>query len=355
MITLEFLGLDASGNKLTFNDADGNRYEVSVCDEIRAALRKDIDFSEPLQELKPASPREIQSYFRQGKTINEVAELCALPPSQLTRLATPIFAERQYVAQSARKYMQTADNEGMTVEELVVSRLIGRKADADTLTWDAVRKADAPWTLIARYTAEGKRCCAQWSVSQRAKTLRALNEEAIALTETPLAAPSSAWHPLHAPQPGTPVQATPITAAHTEPQQHTDTPETQEHPDVSADSPVSAKNVDIDAVLASLDTQRGVSRPMPKDDFLDGAHPASSEPERATDARILSFPARHTADTQDADSSGENPQKPLPGLTEDNGQAEKQPKTQKPKTKRDRPAMPSWDEIVFGSPKSDEH
>ncbi|MBM7825497.1 hypothetical protein JOD55_001324 [Arcanobacterium pluranimalium] len=387
MIELELLGLDADGAHLSLNDVEGNRYSLPISDELRAALRRDLPA--PAQaELKPLSPREIQAYFRAGKTISEVSELTSVPPSQLSSLEHPIKVERQYNASLARAFRLSQDNGGMTLEELVVSRLVDRGLNGAAIEWDAVRESGEPWALIARYTIASNNYEARWTLNMKSQTVVALNDEASWLTETQIPAPHAPWRPLNTPRipaEGTFTQqqgnsAAPISsdtaaqAPHSDPAAAVDLKNVSTLPFDNAheetdESPASS-SINIDDVLASLDSQRGVSRPMPVDfdeEEFTGAHPADSEPYLAQDATVLQLPTRNTEasdsddelvlpvdvddfpiDSADSDS--------LPGLSTSESElsdAQKSNATAKKKTRRDRPAMPSWDEIVFGYSKDD--
>lgn len=321
MTELELLGLHPDGDRLSLNDSEGNRYILPITDDLRAALRKDVDVTREGSDPKPMTPREIQARFRAGMSVADVSELSSLPASQLAGLASPILAERAYTAQTARSYRQGQDVGGMTLEELVVSRLVPRGVSASSITWDATRESGEPWVLSATYDANQTSYTARWTINTRSHTVDAQNDEAVWLTETHIPAPSTPWRPLNTPR----VESAP-----------------------SVPSPEPARDTSIDDMLASLDSKRGQARAMPE---FDGAHPAHSEPEKATDATILTFPSRVTAhesassatSADDATSTDNQP-------TLDVEVEEVKPRDKK---RRSRPTMPSWDEIVFGAPKSE--
>lgn len=359
MIELELLGLHPDGDQLSLNDAEGNRYLLPITDELRAALRKDRTAVAVNEEPKPMTTREIQAHFRAGKTVAEVSELSVFPPSTLNALAAPIFAERTYTAENARTFRQGQDVGGLTLDELVTSRLIARGVDGESIVWDAVRPAGEPWILTATYDAAGVETVARWTINAKSRSVDAINDEATWLTETQIPAPTSPWRPLN-----TPVADAPI---------HTDTAEPVSEVATLARTEQPAPPMSLDDVLASLDTQRGKSRPMPSDIEFDGAHPAMSDTDNAKDATILAFPkmnaiareasiqsaptaptapSAHSATTAPSaktpDSSDEDSQLEIPGMAK----TKPEPKPEKSR-KRNRPSMPSWDEIVFGSPKRD--
>ncbi|WP_406715720.1 septation protein SepH [Trueperella pyogenes] len=332
MIELELLGLQ-DGQKLSLNDSEGNRYVLPITDELRAALRTDIN-AETDQAPRPITPREIQAYFRAGHTVAEVSEISSLPPSQLTNLAYPIFAEREYVAQNARLYRQGHEAGGMTLEELVTSRLVTRDVAVGDIEWDAHREQGEPWMLVATYKSGGTRHTAMWAINTKAQTLSARNDEAIWLTENQIPAPTNPWR-----RPNTP-------SANNEP------PAGEKMSIIDAKPAAADSAVDIDSMLASLNSKRGKVQPMPE---FDGAHPAASEPEAAQDATILPLPIAAAGDTSNSSEpelpSASSPedvdgQQTIPGVKSTSTSA-------KPKKRRNRPEMPSWDEIVFGYSKDD--
>ncbi|USR80124.1 septation protein SepH [Arcanobacterium pinnipediorum] len=348
MIELELLGILPDGNQLSLNDAEGNRYILPITDSLRAALRKDTSDKPPAEhEPKPISPREIQAHIRAGMTIAEVSELSTLPASQVSTFAHPIFAEREYTAQRAKNFRQGADIGSMTIEELVVSRLIPRGVLATDITWDATRTAGDPWVLSARYTIAGQEHHASWIINTRSQSVEATNDEALWLTETQIPAPTSPWRPLNTPRIDD--AGNPSSAASSEPEVATSKPKL-----TALDAqPASAGTPSIDDMLASLDSQRGKNRKMPGEDFFDGAHRAVSDTDSTHDATILELPQRSsTAKPHD------NSDSPATAPTADSADSNELPlgrkaleRTQSPKRRRNRPAMPSWDEIVFGSPK----
>ena len=122
MIELELLGL-TDGQKLSLNDSEGNRYVLPITDELRAALRTDINQGED-SEPRPITPREIQAHFRAGLSVADVSEISSLPPSQLNGLAYPIFAEREYTAQLARSDSANLKNRLKKIESRFLKTIL---------------------------------------------------------------------------------------------------------------------------------------------------------------------------------------------------------------------------------------
>ena len=376
MKKLELLGLQNDGEHLTLNDAEGNRYSVEITDELRALLRKDPVSQTPEGESsQTVSPREIQAYVRAGKTIEEISELTSLPPSRIESLAHPIINERNYTARLARSLPTSRDPGSLTLEELVATRLASRGVKVDDIEWDAIRESGEPWTVIASYESAERERQAVWHVDVSKRSLEAVSEEAIWLSETPILPHGDAWR-------------TPNTPALTK---EKDTPSASLSSLPSAPSAPSAESpkVDtgkasvsrIDAVLADLDARRGIPTDKEHYSSLLEANAASalesaSSPEAEESTEVDESPEErdnretifdlpvHSPDTASSQHSAPSAQSPYQeddrfssAASADGSAAFVAPASESaqetaPKQKKvrrsDRPSMPSWDEIVFG-------
>ena len=327
MKKLELLGLGPDGETLTLNDAEGNRYILPITDLLRATLRRDKPVVEnPSESKRQMTPREIQSYIREGLSVEDVCELSALPASRVNPLAFPIVAEREYTAQLARSFSIGHDSAGLTLEELVASRLVGRGVNPNDITWDSLRKNGEPWTLVAVFVTGDREHRATWHVDLERRLLEALDDEAAWLSETQLPASTGTWRAVNTPP--APVDLVQSEKTHRRHSHRADGEEGKADGHgggAAAEAPANARKANDDAadgrgkadgkgrieeVLASLDTQRGRVRPMPKaeeDPDYDGAHPPASAPETAHDATILSLPRRSAADREQNSAADEQP------------------------------------------------
>jgi len=99
------------------------------------------------------SPREIQSRIRAGQTVAEVAQASGMNPDAIEPFARSVIAERAYIAGQATKGQ--VRREGLsahqTLAELVGDRLASRGLNSSDVVWDAWRGADRLWTLRATY------------------------------------------------------------------------------------------------------------------------------------------------------------------------------------------------------------
>lgn len=354
MLELEFLGIQPDGSHMTLNDSEGNRYSLPITDELRAALRRDRVPS-PTEEPRPMSPKDIQAHFRAGRSLEELSDMTTMPASQLSPYEHPILAEREYTANQARSFRIGHEIGSLTVDELVTSRLRSRDVNPEDIAWTAVRQVGRPWTLTATYTVAGRETTASWTINQDTSSLTAINDEARWLSETEIPVKDSPWRPL----------ASTARAAE-EPQDD-------------------EKDSEIVSMLDTLSARRGTKQPMVLDDdesYPPAAHPPASRPDDATDATVLSLPPRPDRSSREetaADERAPRPEVPSPDDAPDEVETKEQrphltgtddtssepdsgenddaliaePAKDKRRRRRpgDRPAMPSWDEIVFGHPK----
>lgn len=374
MLELALLGVQPDGQTLTLNDDEGNRYTLPITDELRAALRRDRATSQEDAAPKPTSPKEIQAHFRAGLSLEEVSDLTNMPVSSLAPFEFPIRAEREYTAQRARSFRIGHEIGGLTVEELVASRLRSRDVSPSAITWDSYKEQGGVWKLRATYPAGGRTTTAIWDIDADSSSLHACNDEATWLSETEIPAKDAPWRPLSK---RSSVVSTPPAE---------DSPESPDSSESasSADSPDEAPqqaNAELVSMLDGLNSRRGKPRPAPtfdeEEDLPPAAHPPHSQPEEATDATVLSLPKRvqptdesdesapspvSPADIESADSAktaeGVVPSASTPIAPEDDGlfaepEPEVKPKAKPKKRSGNRPTMPSWDEIVFGHPKKD--
>jgi hypothetical protein len=105
-------------------------------------------------------PRDIQARIRSGESPESVAAAAQTTVDRIMGFAAPVLAERAYVAQQAQKASvrrRTGDGPAGHLEEAVARRLTESDVDPESVEWDAWRREDGRWTLVADYpSAEGQ-------------------------------------------------------------------------------------------------------------------------------------------------------------------------------------------------------
>jgi hypothetical protein len=103
------------------------------------------------------SPREIQARIRSGASVADVVSASGLEAARVEAFAGPVLAEREHIAAAART--STVRRRGETgshrkLGDLIAQRLRARGVDDDRLAWDAWRQADLKWRVVAKLPGE---------------------------------------------------------------------------------------------------------------------------------------------------------------------------------------------------------
>lgn len=321
MVELKLTGLHPDGERLTLTDPSGTQYTLAVTDELRAAVRRDRPLMEQIRAAQqPVRPREIQAMLRAGSTTDEVAEVSGLPLDHVERFEGPVRAEQAWVIQQAHGLPVGRHPDSPSLGDLVVDRLATRGIPPTSLVWSSTRAGSSPWVLSVTFPVGSRTTEARWEVDLAARTLHALDDESRWLSETDSASPRASRFALAEPERG----------------------ELKVY-NVEADGDLREVGpTETDVLLEQLQTTRGMrlaveDEPLdgdedllaPRDPDIPAAHPAVSDPEAATDARVLALPVRRTPPAEDSPA--------------DETATERRPR------KPTRRSVPSWDEIVFGS------
>jgi cell division septation protein DedD len=100
------------------------------------------------------SPREIQTRIRAGESLDEVARLAGVSPERIGAFAAPVFAERDNATNQAKAAPIRRNGEPVlhrTLGGMVSDRLASRGIDPELVAWDATRGLDRLWTVRASY------------------------------------------------------------------------------------------------------------------------------------------------------------------------------------------------------------
>jgi hypothetical protein len=245
-------------------------------------------------------PRDIQARVRAGETPETVAAAAGTTVEKIMGFAAPALAERAYIAQQAQKSsVRRRGGDGPTRH---LADAVAERLDPETVEWDAWRRDDGKWTLIADYGAGASAERAQFVFDAAGRYVVADNDESRRLIgerlagEPQLALGDDAIEV---------VTGRPATALRAVPAQ----PEPAREPS---------------DWMVTQATERPVTEPAPE--------PAAEvAPEVAPQPVDTLFEA---AEVQEAEET------PAP-----------EPKQAKrsPKRARGRASVPSWDEIMFGS------
>ncbi|MHB1288322.1 septation protein SepH [Georgenia sp.] len=302
MVELELLGLHDDGEHLTLSDTDGQRYRLTIDDALRAAVRRDRP---ALGALRTAGgsmlpPKEIQAFIRAGATVEEVAERAGLSVERVAWYEGPVLAERDWIVQRAQAQRIGHEPDAPSLGDLVIDRLAARGVDTAGLEWDAVRRPGRPWEVTVSFAAGERERLARWQVDLGAHSLHAMDDESRWLSETEMV-PAPRRHRTAVGHPRAVVGDLRSPAAPSAVSPRSGPESGESAADGAAHPPTEPATTDtLLAELAVTRGRRGEVQPELDLDLDDedggpwgqGAHPAASRPEDATDAHVLALPRR---------------------------------------------------------------
>ncbi len=211
MHDLTVVGLSEDGQRLVLASASGEEYAVVVDERLRTALRPfptrpPAAPVAPGRDPRPARrlettmdsalrPRDIQARIRAGESPETVAEAAGTTVDGIMAFAGPVLAERAHVAQLAQKASvrrRGGEPGGARVlGEAAEQFLADRHLHEDDVEWDAWRRPDGRWALVATYAVEGRPARAEFTHDLPGRYVVAENDDARTLTGE-LSAPGAA-------------------------------------------------------------------------------------------------------------------------------------------------------------------
>ncbi|MFJ6838013.1 septation protein SepH [Streptomyces sp. NPDC091209] len=185
MPELRVVAVSNDGTRLVLKAADSTEYTLPIDERLRAAVRGDRPRLGQI-EIEVEShlrPRDIQARIRAGASAEEVAQLAGIPVDRVRRFEGPVLAERAFMAERARKtpVRRPGENAGPQLGEAVQERLLIRGAEKDTVQWDSWRRDDGTWEVMLVYRVAGEPHAASWTYDPPRRLVQAVDDEARSL------------------------------------------------------------------------------------------------------------------------------------------------------------------------------
>ena len=419
MQELRLVGVHENGGHLLLNGEDGSTFSLPINEALRMAVSRPMEqpkISTPPppagKPVVPLSPRDIQSRIRSGATAQDIVDESGQDLAQVLRYESPVRAERDYMAILAQRvevssplpshdgYRSAFGENPAQLGDMVEYRLQAYGVDATAVEWDAWRRPDGLWNVVARFdlaadtrVTVGEEPPAQWTFNPSRKTVLNTNRWAQLLSEL---------EPLDGPLPSRKLSAV---------ADHVFDFEAQKAPEAAPEDEASDNLLDVlrsrrgqrlgvdedgDDALAHLLAKGSIpaAHPRPSEgeetDAADPSDDEAAEPRRyaglslapsvaddvesgldskatysdgtprlfdsvSTETREISIFARPNRPAQPAASQEEPSQErgsvqDRPVATDGSPKPAEEPSDRKIRPKRS--SVPSWDEIVFGT-KSD--
>ncbi|MFJ5547332.1 septation protein SepH [Streptomyces sp. NPDC093225] len=185
MPELRVVAVSNDGTRLVLKAADGTEFTLPIDERLRAAVRNDRARLGQI-EIEVEShlrPRDIQARIRAGASAEEVAQLAGIPVDRVRRFEGPVLAERAFMAERARKtpVRRPGESTGPQLGESVQERLLLRGVEKDSVQWDSWRRDDGTWEVLLVYRVAGEPHSASWTYDPPRRLVQAVDDEARSL------------------------------------------------------------------------------------------------------------------------------------------------------------------------------
>jgi len=315
---LTLVGLTEDRQRLVLVSDEGEEFTLPADTRLRAALRGEHARLGQLEITMESAlrPRDIQARIRSGESPESVAAAAQTSIDKIMGYATPVLAERAHIADRAQRASvrrKATDGPARMLGDAVAERLRGRNVDPDTVEWDAWRREDGRWTLVADYRSGESARHAEFVFDAPGRYVVAEDDEARWLVGEQTAA--------RGPQPRTGGRRLSVAQSADD-----ELPLGEDAIDLVTDSPAG----DVDWI-ATQATERPAPAPAE----------VTAEPE-AEPAAVAEEPAPAE------EPSVEQPAAEEPAAEESAPEEPVEDKPRRAGRKGRRASVPSWDEIMFG-------
>lgn len=336
MRPVRFVALSEDGQALVLADEVGRLLALPRDERLMNALRPDGQGESTATAAPPAggtppslSPRDIQARIRAGESADEVARIAGVPVDRVLRYAGPVLQERAMLAQHARRTKLRSSSSGASLAEVTDARLAQHGVDAEKVSWDAYRRDDGTWRIVATWPSGKATAQAVWELD-KARTLVTPHDDMAhylcAERPTPIRSKDDPLEREVGRRSRGKPRTEPVRGGHGLPDPVDDMPRRPVRDPIRSGR---------DALLASLDRPlgaagRGLDAPA--------AAAAIDQPRQRSSGRGSPF-------DDDADTPKEVPAVPSLAVLRP-----RRPAAESGSESSSRKRGPSWDEVLFGSP-----
>ncbi|KWV30757.1 MULTISPECIES: septation protein SepH [Micromonospora] len=172
MRPVRFVALSEDGQALVLADEVGRLLALPIDERIATVLHAEP--GTPPLAVVPASadptpslsPRDIQARIRSGESAEDVARIAGVPVDRVLRYAGPVLQERAMLAQHARRTRLKGAEKATPLAEVVNGRLAQHGIDTEKISWDAFRRDDGTWRIIATWPSGKATAQAVWDLDK---------------------------------------------------------------------------------------------------------------------------------------------------------------------------------------------
>ncbi|GGM33557.1 DNA-binding protein [Micromonospora sonchi] len=347
MRPVRFVALSEDGQALVLADEVGRLLALPIDERIAGALHAEpgaptLAVASAADPVPSLSPRDIQARIRAGESAEDVARIAGVPVDRVLRYAGPVLQERAMLAQHARRTRLKGAEKPTPLAEVVNGRLAQHGIDTEKISWDAWRREDGTWRIVATWPSGKATAQAVWDLDKTRQSVTPHDDMAQYLcAERPIPilgqepAPERGGHALPTPSRGEPSRGGHGLPAPADPGR-------------PGRDPIRAGR---DALLASLDRPLGSTSGRGLEPRSPAALAGSDSPrQRAVSggAAALLGGGQGSAFDDDSDAPKEVPAVPSLAVLRPRRQGAATTETSDASGKP-RKRLPSWDDVLFGS------
>ncbi|HEX6871534.1 MAG TPA: septation protein SepH [Micromonosporaceae bacterium] len=205
MRPVRFVALSEDGQALVLADEVGRLLSLPIDDRVASFLRPDRSVTAreaTLQEDPPSlAPRDIQARIRSGESAEDVARIAGVPVDRVLRYAGPVLQERAMLAQHARRTRLKTSDKGACLADVVDARLSQHGVDMEKISWDAYRRDDGTWRIVATWPTGKTNTTAVWELDKARQLVAPQDDMAHYLCGSPTGPEAHRGHEVATPRP----------------------------------------------------------------------------------------------------------------------------------------------------------
>ncbi|MBM0280042.1 septation protein SepH, partial [Micromonospora tarensis] len=172
MRPVRFVALSEDGQALVLADEVGRLLALPIDERIAGVMHPEpgappLAVAPSTVDPTPSlSPRDIQARIRSGESAEDVARIAGVPVDRVLRYAGPVLQERAMLAQHARRTRLKGAEKPTPLAEVVNGRLSQHGIDTEKISWDAYRRDDGTWRIIATWPSGKATAQAIWDMDK---------------------------------------------------------------------------------------------------------------------------------------------------------------------------------------------
>jgi hypothetical protein len=205
MRPVRFVALSEDGQAMVLADEVGRLLSLPIDERVSAMLRPDRPAPRADAVLADDSaqlaPRDIQARIRSGESADDVARIAGVPVDRVLRYAGPVLQERAMLAQQARRTRLKTSEKGATLAEVVDARLSQHGVELEKIAWDAYRRDDGTWRIVATWPSGKSNASAVWEMDKARQLISPQDDMAQYLCGTQQPDPARSGHDIAPPRP----------------------------------------------------------------------------------------------------------------------------------------------------------